>query len=447
MHRVLPGLLLLILGALGCNREPARPSLVLVVIDTLRADHVGAYGYPRPTTPRLDELAARGARFSAAHASTSWTLPSVVSMLTGTYPAEHGVDMADASLNEKRATITTVLQAAGYETAAFSANVAFVTDAQGIAHGFDHFETVVPAGEDPFNGGAGADRVTDAALAWLGSRTKPRVPYFLYVHYFDPHGPYHPPKEYAARLGVAPDEPMYADPGRTTPAMLGNVPGEQDLATLRALYDGEIAFTDAEVGRLLDGLRGAAGDGPIVAVTADHGEEFGDHGGMQHGRTLFEELLHVPLLVFGGSAPGLVVETPVSLISLAATFADYAGVVPAPAFVGSSLVPVLRGQPMAPTMLFADLSTPTGQHRVAAIDGSWKLVLDRGFAPSLFDLGTDPHEAVSRHQTEKSKTMALQKAASAHNKTSFKARGTAPPVKNTIDAARGSRLRALGYIQ
>lgn len=447
MYRLLSGLLVLTIGVLGCTREPSRPSLVLVVIDTLRADHVGAYGYQRPTTPRLDELAARGARFTAAHAATSWTLPSVVSMLTGTYPAEHGVDVADATLNEKRATIATVLHAAGYETAAFSANVAFLTDAQGIGRGFDRFENVLPAGEDPFNAGAGADRVTDAALAWLAARGTARAPYFLYVHYFDPHGPYYPPQEYAARLGVAADEPMYVDPSRTTYAMLGTVPGEHDLATLRALYDGEIAFTDAEVGRLVDGLRRGSTDGPIVVVTADHGEEFGDHGGMQHGRTLFEEVLHVPLVVAGGSAPGLVVDTPVSLVSLAATFAEYAGVVPAPSFVGSSLAPALRGQPLTPTVLFADLGTPGAQHRMAAIDGAWKLVLNRGFVPSLFDLTADPRETTSRDVDEAAKTTALQKAAGEHNRISFKARATAPPVKQAIDAKRGSRLRALGYLQ
>jgi arylsulfatase A-like enzyme len=438
----------LVLGCTADSPRPAaiRPNLVLVVIDTLRADHVGAYGYTRATTPRLDALAARGVRFEGAHAATSWTLPSVVSMLTGTYPAEHGVDLVDSALNEKRPTIATLLRAAGYETAAFCANAAMLTEVQGVAQGFDRFENVSPAGEDPFKGGPGADRVTDAALAWLAVRDG-SWPYFLYVHYFDPHGPYHPPSTYAQRFGMAADEPMLQNPGKQTMALLGKVPAEPELDVLRTLYDGEIAFTDAEVGRLVDRLA-SGGDDPLVVVTADHGEEFGEHGGMQHGRTLFEEVLHVPLLVAGaGVARGVVVTTPVSLVSLAATFLDFARVATTTAFAGASLEPVLRGEPAPLAMLFADLGTPAAQHRLAAIDGSWKLVLDKGFVASLYDLAADPKETVSRHTTETSRLATMHKAAGEHNKTAFKARATAPPVKRAIDANRNDRLKALGYVQ
>lgn len=425
-----------LVSALGCSRTPAHPNLVLVVIDTLRADHLGAYGHARAQTPRLDALAARGTRFTAARAPSSWTLPSVASILTGRYPAEHGVERLVSALGEEHVTIPETLAAAGYETAAFSANVSLVTPESGFAQGFERFDVLeAPADakrvDDPVlvrdgatrRQAATADTVTDAVLAWKAARRDPARPYFLYVHYFDPHASYTPPVAYAERFGVKAEDPLLAR-GQAMVTFGGPPPGAPDLATLLALYDAEIAFTDHELGRLLDGL----GNEAIVVVTADHGEEFGDHRGMLHGRTLFEEMIWVPLLVAGADLPpGRVVETPVSLVSIAATLTELAGVPPSPGLAGRSLVPALRGGAPAADIVFAELATANALHRAAAIDGTWKLILDRGFAPVLFDLAADPDERARRQHGVADRVVALQKALGDHTRAGFKARGAAPP--------------------
>jgi arylsulfatase A-like enzyme len=184
----------------------------------------------------------------------------------------------------------------------------------------------------------------------------------------------------------------------------------------------------------------------VVVVTADHGEEFGDHGRMQHAKTLYEEVLRVPLFVAGGDLPtGRVVDTPVSLISVFPTIAELARAEPPPGLPGRSLLPVLRGGALASEPMFADL--PSGAvHRAAAIDGSWKLVLDHGFVPKLYDLASDAGETTPKNQSEGARSVAMQKAIGEHNKACFRARVAAPPVARALDAERRERLRQLGYV-
>ena len=440
----------------GCSRGPTAPNVVLVVIDTLRADHVGSYGYAQAATPRLDALAARGTRFAAARATSSWTLPSVASILTGRSPVEHGAERVGIALGQGQVTLAETLAAVGYETAAFSANVVLVTPEVGIAQGFDRFDVLeIPApadGSAPVGHiaerAATADLVTDAALAWVKGRRDPSRPYFLYVHYFDPHASYAPPRAYAERFGVAADDPLL---GRGQNLVVrGNRPSDEVLATLRKLYDAEIAFTDHEVGRLLDGLGVEREEAPgsVVVVTADHGEEFGDHGGMEHGKTLFDEVLRVPLLVAGTGLPGgRVVETPVSLVAIAPTLTELAGVQTAADGRGASLAPVLRGGEAAGGPVFATLSPPTAKHRSAAVEGTAKVILDRGFKTLLFDVARDPGERTNIADADLVRSEHLKGAIGAHNKAGYKARAAAPPEKKTLDADRRERLRQLGYVE
>ncbi len=450
----LPSLVLAALAAfVGCSRVPAAPNVVLVVIDTLRADHVGCYGYAQAATPRLDALAARGTRFAAARATSSWTLPSVASILTGRSAVEHGAERVGVALGQGHVTLAETLAAAGYETAAFSANVVLVTPEVGIAQGFDRFDVLeipppadgsAPVGHIATRA-ATADLVTDAVLAWVKGRRDPSRPYFVYVHYFDPHASYAPPRAYAERFGVAADDPLVGPEQNLL--VRGKPPAEPVLATLRKLYDAEIAFTDHEVGRLLDGL-GVERDGApasVVVVTADHGEEFGDHGGMEHGKTLFDEVLRVPLLIAGsGLPPGRVVEAPVSLVSILPTLTELAGVPPAAGGPGPSLVPVLRGGEAPAGVVFATLTPPIAKHRSAAVEGTAKVILDRGFKALLFDVARDPGE---RTPINDARLERLQRAIGAHNQAGYKARAAAPPEKQTIDADRRERLRQLGYVE
>src|SRR5262245_7793877 len=317
--------------------DSARPDIVLIVVDTLRADHLGAYGYDRGTTPHLDVLARQGTVFDAAWSAAPWTLPSVMSIMTSRYPSSHRVENDGLKLGADTPTLAETLERSGYATAAFVSHV-YVSSAFGFGRGFETFEDFglsrpdyrLEAGMEPR-----ADRVTDSALAWLDRQG--RRPVFLFVHYFDPHWPYDPPETfrppgeagYHGSLDAAYDSiSRFLDPRQPLP--------DDYRAFLLARYDGEIRFVDEQIGRLLDRLS-ASERGPRawVVVTADHGEEFKDHGSMGHGRRLYEEVVRVPLIIRrpgknGAPGGGARVSAPVSGIDLLPTLVAAAGA-PAPA--------------------------------------------------------------------------------------------------------------------
>ncbi|MGH7150835.1 MAG: sulfatase, partial [Planctomycetota bacterium] len=265
----------LLLPILACSRprpvwEPGTArgaNLLLVTVDTLRADRLGFSGHPRARTPVLDDLAGRGVRFETALASAPVTLPSHATILTGLDPPHHGVrDNGLFALGGDQVTLAEILAGAGYETAAVVA--AFVLDARyGLAQGFATYDDrMVPLeGASAAIAQRPANQVTDAALAWLDRRTD-TGPFFLWVHYFDPHMPYEPPPPFG---GATPED----------------------------RYDGEIAFVDAELGRLLRGLDGRGlGERTLLVFTSDHGEGLGEHGERTHSLLLYDSTMLVPLL-------------------------------------------------------------------------------------------------------------------------------------------------------
>src|SRR5712692_6705866 len=266
--------------------DPSRPDILLVVIDTLRADHLGSYGYPRPTSPTVDRLAGRSTVFESAWAAAPWTLPSVMSIQTGRYPSSHRVENDGLRLAPQIPTLAEVLKGAGYVTGAFVSHI-YVDRPFGFERGFGTFEDFglsrpgyrLEAGLEPT-----ADRVTDAALGWL--RRQGSKPLFLFVHYFDPHWPYDPPASYRS---IFPD--AYAGPWDATYDSISKFqeperPLPDDYRRfLIDRYDGEIRFVDDQIGRLLEGFAGAGRAGRTwVVLTGDHGEEFKEHGSMGHGR-------------------------------------------------------------------------------------------------------------------------------------------------------------------
>jgi arylsulfatase A-like enzyme/Flp pilus assembly protein TadD len=292
-------LLLAALLASGCSRSPTGPptSVLLVTIDTLRADRVGAFGGPPELTPHLDRLASKGARFEAAWAASPLTLPSHASLMTGLWPPRHGLrDNGQGALPSAVPTLAQALSLGGRRSAAFVG--AFVLDRRfGLDRGFASYDDEIPKGPGARTG-IDAERpgrvVVDRALAWLEASGP--SPFFLWVHLYDPHAPYDPPAPFRERF-----------PGRP--------------------YDGEVAAADAEVGRLLEALerRGLASS-TVVAVAADHGEALGDHGEPTHGLLLYEPTLRVPMIVRApGVAPGTRVGAPVSLVDLGPTVAGLAG--------------------------------------------------------------------------------------------------------------------------
>ncbi len=277
--------LLVALAVSACADPAEPPSIVLISIDTLRRDHVSAYGYERSTTPRIDAFAAEGALFLNAVSTSNWTLPSHMSLMTGLPPSLHRVEDDGNRLPATLRTLAETLRENEYATAGFTSHV-FLGEQFGFARGFDHYST---------QWNKRAENVTNQAIAWLEKTG--RDPFFLFVHYFDPHWNYDPPEPFASRFGPADSRygdieylKRYLNPADPLPTeVIGDV--------LR-LYDGEIAYTDHHVGRLLDWLRERGRlDRTIIAIVSDHGEEFGDHGGFGHGTHLHGEVTRVPFVL------------------------------------------------------------------------------------------------------------------------------------------------------
>jgi arylsulfatase A-like enzyme len=369
----------------GCGRRDFRgANVVLIAIDTLRADHLGCYGYPRPTSPRIDRLSAESTVFDTAISQAPWTLPAFASMFTGRLPSVHrageGRFPTVSRLDETYPTLAEMLRDAGYATASFVSNV-WVGAEVGMARGFEEHDEAW-----------GADHAADGAIEWLGKDHE--KPFFLFVHLMDPHQPYAPYPE-DAKLFL---DPSYAGPLGT--AFVGN-PHEEWTAADRQrvidLYDAELHGSDRLVGRVLDTLAARGLDRrTIVVFTSDHGEELFDHGWLSHGHTLYDELLHVPLMVrFPGGAPRRV-ERQVRTMDLMPTLLEALAVPPPEGIAGVSLMPLVRGEEGSPetdTALAEYVCFGDDQTLKAIRLPQEKLVFSPGVGRfQLFDLRADPKE-------------------------------------------------------
>ncbi|HET6304872.1 MAG TPA: sulfatase [Myxococcota bacterium] len=454
----------LALGAVSCVRETlhgARPDIILVSIDSLRPDHLGSYGYARDTSPTIDALGAAGARFTTATSTTSWTLPAHAALFTGLHDATHGLSSDGLRLAEEHLTLAEVLRGAGWRTAGFFGGP-YLHPAFGLAQGFDFYQSCmtrladdVPEGELRAQALGGAEtahadvtgpRLLEEAERWLA--TLDEAPFFLFLHLWDVHYDYIPPPGYAERF-----DPDYT--GTLTGAGMLHDPAlragmdPRDLAHLVALYDGEIRYTDEVLGKVLDGLdrRGRLANA-LVVVTADHGEEFFEHGGKGHRRTLFEEVVRVPLVVRwpGRVEAGRVVEDPVRLVDVMPTLLALAGVELPVAVQGRDLGPLLRGEtlPEAPALL--ELRRPR-RHLRALRTAERKLVSDARGRSLLFDLVRDPREAhplrarevVAEARRELDRTL----EAALGFRDGLASRGA---VGTPLDREMRERLEALGYL-
>lgn len=278
----------------GCGPD-RRPNLVIVIIDTLRPDHLGCYGYARDTSPCIDSLASAGIMYTFTHAQSSWTLPSVTSIMTGLNVREHAAGRRGEvvyAMNPGLETIPLVLHREGYRCYGIF-NVYLLSEQFGFNRGFDRY-----ACEWLGNGKAGES--VDTAIEWLSEHDDTK-PFLLTLHLFDPHDPYDPPDPFD-RL-FAPNGSM----GITWWPFLQS--GDADdpeghRQHLIDLYDGEIAWTDAQLARLFSFLRNTGfAENTVIILTADHGEEFLEHGGIGHGKTMFREVVHIPLIISGPGIP------------------------------------------------------------------------------------------------------------------------------------------------
>jgi arylsulfatase A-like enzyme len=376
-------------------------NLVVILVDTLRADALGTYGSREGLTPRIDAFARQGTRFAELFAPASWTLPSVSALSTGLQPQTHGAgqrygNFAPTGLPGGVRTMAEALRQAGFYTVGVYHNI-YVNPAFGLQQGFDEYLSQEER----------ADVLVDSALARL-RRYAPDRRFFLYLHLFDPHNPYEPPerecREVARRLAPAYHGPLGCKADRRPELP---VPPAADRRWHEALYKGEIAFTDRQVGRFLDGLDALGlGKDTVVALLSDHGEEFwtrydaerarGYEANGDHGHTLYQELLHVPGIVREPGRRPAVVAAPVEMVDLFPTLLHLSGVAPPPS-EGQDLVPLLDGHAAErrPTLI-ADVLLH-GPPRWSVQRGPWKLIVPRepGLPLELYDLARDPGETTN----------------------------------------------------
>lgn len=333
-----------VLAALsGCNRPTP---VVLLTVDTLRPDHLSTYGYSRPTDAATASLARDGVVFTRAFTTTPKTTPAYASMFTGLYPHHHGLIRLGDELAENNLCVAEILAEQGYDTAGFVSSTVMIDRLSGLGQGFALWDDEMPSREhNRANFERKAASTVERVLGWLGDDK--RSPLFLFVHLIDPHGPYLAPMPYAG----------YFRGADTTALPVADIPSFQRLSDARTLgdyiaaYDGEIAYTDTQLGRILDALRGAGlYQRSLIIVTADHGESFGEDGGyFRHGKTLEAVSTHIPLIIKppGGRRSGVSRLWPgaVSLVDIVPTITDYVEMDrSAPAVDGVSLRPIIEGR-------------------------------------------------------------------------------------------------------
>ena len=399
--------------------EP-KPSVIFITVDTLRADHLGCYGYTQIQTPNIDQLAHAGARFTQAYTPVPVTLPAHTALFTGAFPMATGMhDFSGNKLPANAATLAKVLRDNGYATAAFIGSA--VLDSrfglnQGFDTYFDHFEfsRLDEAHLDQME--RRGDLVMDEALRWL--KGNPRQPFFLWVHLFDPHDPYTPPEPYASRYRARP-------------------------------YDGEIAFDDAQVGRLVAYLKQQAlFDKSVIVVAGDHGEGLGEHGERTHGFFIYNSTLHVPLLMkLPGVAPSVIADE-VSLVDVMPTLLQ-ALKIPVPTSVqGRSLLGQVLGRPAAGrSNLYAESYLPLLHFRwnqLRSLQSRGMKYIDAP-RPEIYDTRTDAKERQNLYAARQALGHEMRDRLYGLIRR-FTPAGGAGTEKELTDPALLERLRSLGYV-
>jgi len=443
--------LAVLLACSGGSEPEARPNVLIIVMDTVRADHLGAYGYPRPLTPNLDALSSQSSRFTRARATAPWTLPSHASLFTGLYPSEHGLHSvlidAMASVTPGGATqdnvlpmdpglptLAELLSRAGYQTAAFVAN-SHLQPVYGLSRGFDTWELV----------DGNADVVNERVFRWL--EVAGQHSFFLFLNYMDAHNPYNP----------RPRPDLFEEPLPTTSASTmarlylsilgkGRVPRGQ-LRLLIDLYDRGLANLDHELGQLFAHLR-ARGlwDDLLLVVTSDHGEYFGEHDLIAHSKDVYEPVMAIPLLIkTPGQREGRVRDDWVSLAQVPALVLEHT-----PGLAPESLGPTRSDGVIVAENYYTrlkDLLSPWGDRfrriRQVLYEGDWKLIRSSDGEHELYYLVPDPGESRNVIGEQAPRAEAMMGTLARELGTDAFDGSEREPV--TIPEEVSERLKALGY--
>jgi arylsulfatase A-like enzyme len=426
-------------SAWRCPREDGAyclpgANLILISIDTLRADRLGCYGYASPTSPAIDRLAARGVRFAQAIAETSWTLPSHMTLMTGLYPTTHGVTTENRALAPEIPTLAEVLRARGYR-AYGNTSGGFVGGWHGFARGFETYQEE----EEPFK------KTLWAARLWMED-LEPGERFFAFLHTYDVHCPYNPPRRYRKLFGARPESDHIETRGRCGNPHYNSMsltPGQ--AAFLSDAYDAGIRAADDALKDFIRYLnRRSDFEKTIVVLLSDHGEEFKEHGQIGHERTLYMESLRVPLLIV---APGLeprVVEEIVGLADVLPTLLEMLGV-EAPTVQGRSLLPLMAGSesPWQEKLGVSELDRHVELRSIASPRYHFIMGAD-GQRRELYDLQADPEEQndLAALLTEQAKQL--------EEELGLHLDGIAKPQKVPeveLSPEQRERLKALGYMQ
>ena len=464
--------------AAGCSPDPAQPTVVLLSLDTLRADHLSCYGYDRATSPVIDTIADESIRFEDVVCQATATLPSHLSLLTSLNPPQFGITQPDGKntsqekttlrLEDKVVTLAEVLRDHGYRTAAFT-DGGFVGERYGFDQGFDHFEM---NGYDHTNRYSGLKRVNAKLSTYLDRLSESEVaandrPLFLFLHTYEVHAPYDAPSPFEAAFTDHEGQGTYDDfvhakgfaprPGslKRNRARLT----ESDIDWVRGLYDNGIRAADSMVGELVELLRshGLYESGHFILLS-DHGEEFDDHGSFGHGPTVYQELVEVPLIwrLPGGRNGGTVRRGPFALLDVAPTLVDVLGIPPPSSFEGLSLRGLLEGgqsdEWVDQRRIYSDIANVlvgvAGLRR-----GSWKVVHSpTRQAVELYDLERDPQERRSLEDAEPERAKRLVSELRVWIAEMSKDAQTSGMLAVEHEAGGGlseeerERLEALGYI-
>jgi len=421
---------------------PAPPDVFLISIDTLRPDHVSAYGHERKTTPFIDGLAEQGVLFTRAYSTTSWTAPALVSMLTSSYPSRHGVGQGVHGprgrwevIPEELPSLPELFREHGYRTYGLTANFGLPAE-RGFARGFDRYECV---------GAVDLEQVRLAAAPWLAELHEGR-PWLFWLHLFDPHAPYLAREQWLNSVEPLPSgrfEELDGLAANRLPTVARDLDDER-LNYLRALYDSEIRAVDEYLREIFDAVPRARE--ALVVFVADHGEEFLEHGGMLHGKTLFEESIRVPLIVRlpDGRLAGTVHDGPVSIVDILPTIAESAGIPLPPGLAGVSLFGPQGLRDPEPRSVVAELLRGAGIR--AWVGKRWKYVAEAGNPSTgqLFDLEHDPGEIrdLAGDEPERAGRLGRELADFAGRNVQ-----SAVPEETEMTPEQAEALRTLGYVR
>ena len=425
--------------------EEGSPNLVLIIVDTLRRDRLGSYGYRRDTSPHLDALARTSVQYDSWFSPSSWTTPATAALMTSLYPTRLQIRTDGSKLQERFITLPEILRTHGYQTGAVVSNT-LVSARWGFDQGFEHFDDSLAAEHKQ---GITSPRVTEKALAYLNDRDD--RPFFLLLHYFDPHADYmgHQDLSKEGQLELrsyhGPLEPgvgvqalrRLRSEGRLSP---------EDLRFVSDLYDGEIAFTDRFLKRVLDRLQTLGlFDDTLIVFTSDHGEEFLDHGNFGHVRTLFDELIHVPMLIkFPGQTEGRISTQLAGHVDLLPTILEILGIEVDHEISGVSILSNERSSDENTRPVFSE--TDRRQQVRAVIWKNFKLEYDvKADRYRLFDLVKDPGE--TRDVQREHEATAAQMRDDLRGWMRSEEANAVPPVNVEMTKEETERLRSLGYLQ